>query len=362
MPAKIAPQPGVMEIALYVGGESRIEGRADVLKLSSNENPRGPSPAAVEAAAAAVARMHRYPSTDHADLRAAIGEVHGLDPDRIICGVGSDEVLQMLCHAYAGEGTEVVITAHGFAMYRIIAHMVGATPVEVPETDRRVDPDLILAAITDRTRIVFIANPGNPTGTRLSDADLARLAAGIPPTCLLVIDSAYAEFAAGYDGGASLVEAHENVVMTRTFSKLYGLGGLRVGWGYARRDVIDVLNRVRQPFNLSLPAIDGALAAVRDRAFAEACIRENAEQRARLSGGLRQLGIACDDSEANFVLARFADAAEAEAADAHLKSAGIIVRRPVSYGFPEALRITVGRPEDMTRVLEALAAFREVAA
>ena len=179
------------------------------------------------------------------------------------------------------------------------------------------------------------------------------------PGCLLVLDGAYAEFFDGYDGGVSLVEAHPNVVMTRTFSKLYGLGGLRVGWAYARQEIIEVLNRLRGPFNLSGLALAGAEVAMRDRAFVETCLRENAEQRARLAAGLRQLGIACDDSQANFVLARFADEAEALAADAHLKKAGILVRLVKGYGFPEALRITVGRPEDMTRVLDALMAFRE---
>jgi len=236
--------------------------------------------------------------------------------------------------------------------------MVGATPVEVAEVERRVDIDNLIAGLTERTRLVFIANPANPTGTMVSLDELARLADALPPNCLLVIDSAYAEFAEGYDGGKALVEARANVVMTRTFSKLYGLGGLRVGWGYADQDIIDVLGRIRQPFNLSTLALAGAQAAALDVEFAQTCVQVNAEERARLTGGLRQLGLPCDDSFANFVLARFADEAEANAADAHLKSMGIIVRHPKSYGLPHCLRITVGKPEDNTRVLDALAGFK----
>ena len=358
MTTAIRPQPGIMEIALYQGGASKIDGQSDPLKLSSNENPFGASPAAIEAVAEAARGLHRYPSTDHAPLREAIASVHGLDPARIICGVGSDELLTLLAMAFAGPGDEVLYPEHGFSMYRIFALSAGATPVVAPEAERTVDVDALLERITPATRLVYVANPANPTGTALAPEALKRLADGVPDTCLLVLDGAYAEFSDGYDGGAGLIESHANVVMTRTFSKLYGLGGLRVGWAYARQEVIDVLNRVRGPFNLSNVALAGAQAAVLDRAFAETCLRENAEQRVRLCGGLRQLGIPCDDSEANFVLARFADEAEAVAADAHLKAAGILVRLVKGYGFPQALRITVGRPEDVTRVLAALSDFK----
>jgi len=361
MSAPIRPQPGILDIALYQGGQSALAGHEAPLKLSSNENPFGPSPAAVAAMLGALADSHRYPSTDHASLRAAIAEIHGLDSDRIICGVGSDEILHLLCQAYAGPGTEVMHTEHGFAMYRISALAAGATPIEVPERDRVVDIDALLARAGPDTRLVFIANPGNPTGTLLPMEALAKLAEGLPETCLLILDGAYAEFAEGYDGGAALVEARENVVMTRTFSKAYGLGGLRVGYGYAPQEIIDVLTRIRGPFNLSGVALAGAEAAVRDTDWVAEYIRVNAAERARLTGGLRQLGIACDDSSANFVLARFDDEAEALAADKHLKSRGIIVRHPANYGFPQALRITVGRPEDNSRVLDALADFKGAA-
>ncbi|MFK7746717.1 MAG: histidinol-phosphate transaminase [Roseobacter sp.] len=360
MTTTIRPQPGIMDIALYQGGASKIDGQSDPLKLSSNENPFGASPAAMVAVSDAAMNLHRYPSTDHGGLRRAIAEVHDLPVEQIICGVGSDEILTLLAMAFTGPGDEVLYTEHGFSMYRIFALSAGATPVVAAEKDRTVHIDTLIAQITPATRLIYIANPANPTGTALDMAELTRLADAVPGDCLLVLDGAYAEFFGDYDGGASLVAARDNVVMTRTFSKLYGLGGLRVGWGYAPKQVIDVLNRIRGPFNMSTVALAGAEAAVRDRAFTEMCIRENADQRVRLAGGLNQLGIACDESFANFVLARFADETEALAADAHLKSYGILVRLVKGYGFANALRITVGRPNDVTRVLEALGQFKEI--
>jgi histidinol-phosphate aminotransferase len=357
IPGPIRPQPGILDIALYQGGASKIDGHAEPLKLSSNENPFGPSPAAVTAMAEAVAGAHRYPSTDHAELRAAIAEVHGLAADNVICGVGSDEVIHFLCQAYAGPGDEVLYTEHGFGMYPIAARAAGATPVVVAEAERRVDVDALIAGITPATRLIFIANPANPCATMIDSGEITRLADALPDQCLLILDGAYVEFAEGYDGGRALVEARDNVVMTRTFSKVYGLGGLRVGYGYGPRHVIDTLNRIRGPFNLSAMALAGAEAAVRDVDWVAECLRINAEERARLVGGLRQLGIACDDSHANFVLARFADETAADAADAHLKADGIIVRAPKSYGLPDCLRITVGRPEDNSRVLASLTAM-----
>ncbi|MEM1073078.1 MAG: histidinol-phosphate transaminase [Pseudomonadota bacterium] len=361
MTATIRPQPGIMDIALYQGGASKIDGQSDPLKLSSNENPLGCSPKAQAAVANAALNMHRYPSTDHADLRAAIAEVHALPAERIICGVGSDELLTLLAFAFAGPGDEILYPEHGFSMYRIFALSAGATPVVAPERDRTVDVDALIARITNATRLIYLANPANPTGTALNTEALSRLAAAVPASCLLVLDGAYAEFFDGYDGGSSLVDRHPNVVMTRTFSKLYGLGGLRVGWAYTAQEVVDVLNRIRGPFNLSAVALSGATAAMRDRAFAEHCVRQNTSERARLTGGLNQIGIACDISHANFVLARFADETEALQADAHLKSEGILVRLVKGYGFPDALRITVGGSRDVDRVLDALSRFRGLA-
>ncbi|MDJ0823890.1 MAG: histidinol-phosphate transaminase [Rhodobacter sp.] len=351
-----------MDIAPYQGGRSTLPGRDDVLKLSSNENPFGPSPKAIEAYARAAQALHRYPSTDHVALRTAIGEVHGLDPDRIICGVGSDEILHLLAQCYAGPGDEVIFTEHGFGIYRIVARAAGAVPVEVPERERVTDVDAILAAATDRTRLVYIANPNNPTGTMIGGNELARLADGLPEGAILVLDGAYAEFVEGYDGGAALIDGRDDVVMTRTFSKLYGLGGLRIGWGYGPKPVIDVLNRVRGPFNLSQAQLDAAEAAVRDRAFAERCLAENRRMRAWLAEALAEMGVPSDTSCANFILARFADVDEAEACDAWLKDAGILVRQVAGYKLPHCLRITVGDEAGCRRVAHAIGQFKDARA
>ncbi|MBE3636587.1 histidinol-phosphate transaminase [Mangrovicoccus algicola] len=351
------PQPGIMDIALYESGQSKVEGVAEVIKLSSNENPRGPSPRAIEAFRATADRLHRYPSTDHAELRTAIGEVHGLDPARIICGVGSDEIINLLCQAYAGPGDEVLQTEHGFSMYRISALAAGASSVSVPERERTTDIDALLAGVTERTKIVFIANPNNPTGTMIGGNALARLAAGLPDHVILVLDGAYAEFVEGYDGGASLVDLHPNVVMTRTFSKLYGLGGLRIGWGYAQKDVIDVLNRIRGPFNLSETQLAAAEAAIRDRDYAADCLAENARLRTWLARALAEMGVPSDTSCANFILARFADRDEAVACDAFLKARGLIVRQVAGYGLPSCLRITIGEERACRLVAEAVRDF-----
>lgn len=353
------PKPGVDRIALYQGGASHLEGRSDVLKLSSNENPFGVPEGAKAAIAAAAGGLHRYPPTDHAGLRAAIAEVHGLDAGRIVCGAGSDEVIEFLCQAYAGEGTEVIHTEHGFSMYRISALASGATPVEVPERDRRVDVDAILGGVTRATRLVFIANPANPTGTMIGAKEVARLADALPGHVILVLDGAYAEYVEGFDGGAAIVEARENVVMTRTFSKLYGLGGLRIGWGYGPRAIIDNLNRVRGPFNLSNIQLAAAEAAVRDRDWAGRCLAENTVNREWLAGALAELGVASDASSANFILARFRDEAEAGAVEAAFREDGILVRKVGGYGLPECLRITVGSQADCRRVAATVRRFRE---
>lgn len=355
----IRPQPGIMDITLYQGGQSALPGKSDVVKLSSNENPFGTSPKAIEAYGRASHQLHRYPSTDHLSLRTAIGEVHGLDPDRIICGVGSDEIIHFLCQCYAGPGDEVLHTEHGFAMYRISALAAGATPVEAKERERVTDVDALLAACTENTKLVFIANPNNPTGTMIGGNEIARLADGLPEGAMLVLDGAYAEFVDGYDGGAGLIDGRDNVFMTRTFSKLYGLGGLRIGWGYGPREIIDVLNRIRGPFNLSNAQLEAAEAAVRDRAFAEKCVSENKRMRVWLADALAEMGVPSDTSTANFILARFNDTAEAQACDAWLKEAGIIVRQVAGYKLPHCLRITVGDEASCRRVAHAVRGFKE---
>ena len=356
----IRPQPGIMEIALYEGGKAAVAGVSNVIKLSSNENPFGPSDKAKDAFARSVHTLHRYPSTDHASLREAIGEVHKLDPARIICGVGSDEIITFLCQAYAGPKEEVVFTEHGFLMYRISALAVGATPVEVAERDRTTDVDAILKACNRRTRLVFIANPNNPTGTMISQAEIERLADGLPPQAILVLDGAYAEYVEGFDGGASVVTARSNVVMTRTFSKIYGLGGLRIGWAYGPKPIIDVLNRIRGPFNLSNTQLDTAEAAVRDQDYVNRCRADNARMRNWLAEALAALGVPSDTSMANFILARFASPEEAEACDAFLQAQGLIVRRVSSYKLPHCLRITVGDEASCRRVAHAIGQFKGV--
>jgi histidinol-phosphate aminotransferase len=359
MTSAITPQPGIEDIVLYKGGESLIEGKSNVLKLSSNENPFGTSDATKAAFARTVHSLHRYPPTDHAGLRAAIAEVHGLDAERIICGVGSDEIITFLCQVYAGPGDEVIHTEHGFSMYRISALAAGATPVEVPERERTVDVDAILAGVTKKTRLVFIANPGNPTSTMIGGNETARLAAELPEHVLLVLDGAYAEYVDGFDGGAALVEARENVVMTRTFSKLYGLGGLRIGWGYGPQAIIDNLNRVRGPFNLSDTQLVTAEAAIRDREWAERCRSENARMRGWMQHALAELGVPSDTSSANFILARFASEAEADACEAALRGDGILVRKTKGYKLPNCLRITVGSEADCRRVVTSVTRFKE---
>ncbi|QRZ14076.1 histidinol-phosphate transaminase [Paracoccus methylovorus] len=352
----IAPQPGIMEISLYEGGASKVAGVENVVKLSSNENPFGPSDKAREAVIRAAHSMHRYPNTDHAGLRGAIGEVHGLDPDRIICGVGSDEIIHLLCQAYAGPGTEVLFTEHGFLMYRISAHAAGATPVQVAERDRVTDVDALIEGATEQTRLIFVANPNNPTGTMIGLPELERLARAVPQA-ILVVDAAYAEYVEEYDGGAELASRLPNVFMTRTFSKIYGLGGLRVGWGYGPREIVDVLNRIRGPFNLSSIALEGAEAAMRDREHITRCQAENARMRAWLAEALAEKGVPSDTSCANFILARFADVMTAEACDEYLKAQGLIVRRVGGYGLPQCLRITVGDEASCRRVAHVVGQF-----
>lgn len=358
MTSEIRPQPGIMDIALYEGGAASVAGKSNTIKLSSNENPFGPSDKAKEAFARSVHALHRYPTTDHTALREAIAETHGLDAARVICGVGSDEIIHFLCQAYAGPGDEVLFTEHGFLMYRISAMAAGATPVEVAERDRTTDVAALLAACSERTKLVFIANPNNPTGTMISAAEVAQLAEGLPPQAILVLDGAYAEYVEGYDGGLALIEARENVVMTRTFSKIYGLGGLRIGWGYGPKPIVDVLNRIRGPFNLSNTQLEAAEGAVRDQDYVARCRSDNARMRHWLAEALAELGVPSDTSLANFILARFADAEEAEACDLYLRDQGLIVRRVASYKLPNCLRITIGDESACRRVAHAVAQFK----
>ncbi len=358
---EIKPQPGILDIVPYVGGDSILAGsvRNQVIKLSSNENPYGPSPRAVSAFRAASETLATYPSSDHSALRAAIAQVHSIDPAQVICGAGSDEIITFLCQAYAGIGDEVLYTEHGFSMYRICALAAGATPKVAREDARHADIDALLAACSDKTRLVFLANPNNPTGTMVSIQQIERLAAGIPAQAILVLDGAYAEYVEDeeYDAGLALVGARDNVVMTRTFSKIHGLGGLRIGWGYGPAHIIDALNRVRGPFNVSDAALAAGEAAVRDESYVAHCRAKNIRWRDWITAELTTLGVKVDPSFGNFILARFASSAQAEGCDAALRARGLIVRKVAGYGFSEGLRITIGDEIACRQVVQGVKDF-----
>lgn len=356
-----APHAGVVRIAPYVPGQSRIEGRKDPIKLSSNESSFGPSPAAVTAFHDAAAQLNRYPDASQAALRTAIAEVHGLDAARIICGNGSDELIQMVIRAYAAAGDEVLLSENGFVMCEIHAHAQGATVVKAPERDDRVDVDALLARVSSRTRVLCIANPNNPTGTYLNAAEVARLHAALPSGVMLLLDGAYAEYVtvADYDAGAALVEQHSNVVMTRTFSKIYGLPALRIGWAYCPPAAIEAIQRIRSPFNASSPALAAATAAVRDQAWIAQVREHNAAWLSRLATALRALGIEVVPSVANFYLLRFPvdSGLDANGAAAFLIANGIIPRPVGSQPGQRELRITVGTDEENEAVLDTLARY-----
>ncbi len=356
-----APRPGVLDIEAYVPGKSAAPGVARVFKLSSNETPLGPSPKAVEAYRAGADKLSAYPDGSSTQLREAIGRVYGLDPKRIVCGAGSDELLNLLAHAYVGPGDEGIFTEHGFLVYRIAILGAGGTPVVVPEVKLTADVDVILAAVTERTRIVFIANPNNPTGTYLPFDEIKRLQAGLPGHVLLVLDAAYAEYVSrnDYAAGIELAATCDNVVMTRTFSKIHGLASLRIGWLYGPAHVADALNRIRGPFNLTGSAIAAGAAAIEDTAFLDAAARFNEQWLGWLTSEIQRLGFEVTPSVANFVLVHFPTepGRTAQDADAFLTARGLILRRLENYGLPHALRLSVGSEEANRAVVAALADF-----
>jgi histidinol-phosphate aminotransferase len=354
------PRPGILDIDPYVGGEAKIPGVTRVIRLASNESALGPSPRAIAAYNAMAGEMHRYPDGGSNELREALGRHYGLDPARIVCGSGSDELIGLLVRAYAGPGDEVLFGQHGFLMYPIAARASGATPVAAPETNLTFDVDAVLARVTPRTRLVFIANPNNPTGTYVTRDEVRRLHAGLPSSVILVIDSAYAEFVQrnDYDAGTELVDAAENVVMARTFSKIYALGGLRLGWVYCHPRIADVLNRVRNPFNVNAAAQAAGLAALEDVASVDRAREHNDIWRPWLERELAALGLTVNPSVANFVLVRFpAPPRDAAAAFAFLQSRAILTRKVAAYGLAEWLRITIGTEEEMRAVVATLAEF-----
>jgi histidinol-phosphate aminotransferase len=359
MSAAPKPRAEIFSVGSYVGGESKLPGLNRVVKLSSNEGAFGPPPAAIAAMRDAAAIMHRYPDGHMVALRAAIGKAFGLDAEKIVCGNGSDDVLSLLIQSFGGPGTELVMSAHGFSIYEIAGKLAGCTVRKAAEKNLTSDVDAILALVTDRTRMVFLANPNNPTGTLLPETEMARLRRELPGDVLLVIDAAYAEYVerADYDAGPKLVDAGENTVMTRTFSKIFGLGGARLGWAYAPPAITDVLNRVRAPFNVSAMVAAGAMAALADAGWVEESRAHNTRARGRLAARLTQAGLKVHPSEANFLLVDFLSSDRAVAADAFLRSRGIIVRNVKSYGLPSCLRITIGTDEECDLVAGALGGF-----
>ena len=356
------PKPWIMAIAPYVPGRSTTDDGRRVVKLSSNENPLGTPAAARAAFAGAAGELERYPDASGAIVREALAAHHGLDAARIIYGNGSDEVLHLAAGAFAGPGDEIVHVRYGFAVYEIATRRVGATPVVAPDRDYATDIDAVLACVTERTRIVYIANPNNPTGTYCGKDEIARLHAGLPGDVLLVLDHAYAEYIDGdaEDGGMALAERAGNVLVTRTFSKMYGLAAERVGWGYAALPIVAAMHRIRLPFSLTIAGQRAAVAALGDRAFVEHTRAHNARWRRWLADEVARwgnAGLRAIPSQANFVLVVFTGALTAEAAYGGLMDAGFIVRWLPGQGLPEALRITIGTEEETRGVAAALGAL-----
>lgn len=361
MSARPVPRSGVLSIDAYVPGKSGAKAGAKVHKLSSNETPLGPSPRAVEAVRTAANQLALYPDGTAGALREAIGAKYGLDPARIVCGAGSDDLLSLLAYAFMAPGDEGVFTAHGFLVYRIAILAAGGTPVVAEEVGYTADVDAILAKVTPRTRIVYLANPNNPTGTYLAFDEVKRLHGALPGNVLLVLDAAYAEYVRrnDYASGLELVAMSENVVMTRTFSKIYGLASLRLGWMVGPAHVVDAVNRIRGPFNVNGLAIAAGVAALADEAHLAAAVVHNDEWLGWLAREIAALGLKVTPSVANFLLIHFPQepGRTAKDADAFLTARGLILRRVEAYGLPHALRLTVGQEGANRLVVAALRDF-----
>jgi histidinol-phosphate aminotransferase len=360
MSARPEPRPGILKIEAYVPGKSAAAGVSKIHKLSSNETPLGPSPRAVEAIRA-FDHLEFYPDGSATRLREAIAAKYGLDSQRIICGAGSDELLSLITHAYVGPGEEGIYSEHGFLVYRIAILAAGGVPVVAKEKNSRTDVDAILAKVTPKTKIVYLANPNNPTGTYLPFDEVKRLHAGLPPHVVLVLDAAYAEYVRrnDYEAGLELVATAENVVMTRTFSKIYGLANLRIGWMVAPPHIADAVNRIRGPFNVNGPAMAAAVAALQDDAHVAKAIEHNETWLAWLTREIEALGLKVTPSVGNFLLIHFPheEGRTAKDADAFLMSRGLILRRIDGYGLPHALRLTIGDEEANRLVVQALREF-----
>jgi histidinol-phosphate aminotransferase len=359
-------RPGILEIDAYVPGAHHLPGDGPIYKMSSNESAIGPSPAAIAAYAAAATEMHRYFDGGATDLRSVIAAGIDADPAQIVCGAGSDDLLQLLTRAYAGPGDEVLYSAHGFLVYPIAAQAAGATPVAAPEKNLTTDVDALLAHVTPRTRICFVANPNNPTGSYISTSELVRLREGLPDHVLLVIDAAYAEYVdkPDYTEGNELVRRYDNVVVSRTFSKIYALASLRLGWAYCPPQVADVLNRIRGPFNTPGPAQVAGVAAWRDRDHLAAAKAYNDKWLPWFADRVREIGLIAHPSVCNFLLVGFPSDAKlsAGAAEAFLRSRRVLARKMGAYGLPDCLRITIAEEPALRACAEALSDFVKQAA
>ncbi len=346
----------ILDIAPYVGGESKAEGVERIIKLSSNEGPFGPPPAAVRALQECVSDMHRYPDGGSTALREALATENNIKADQIICGAGSDEIIQFLCNAFLAPGDEIVYSAHGFLMYSIYARAAGANPIAAPEQDLKADPQAILDTVTPKTKIVFLANPNNPTGSYLTKDEIKSLRDQLPENVLLVLDAAYCEYVqeADYSAGHELVDEYGSVVVTRTFSKIYGLGGVRLGWGHCPPEIADILNRIRGPFNVSTAAQVAGVAALSDKDFIHSSVRHNANMLNFVTKYLRGEGLEVYLSAGNFCLADFETPERAAGCAAFLKERGILVRQVAAYGLPSCLRISMGLEEEMMLACEAI--------
>ncbi|MBD8877451.1 histidinol-phosphate transaminase [Roseibium polysiphoniae] len=355
------PRPGILDIAAYVPGKSKGSKGVTLHKLSSNETPLGASDKAIAAVANVAEHLELYPDGSSTALREAIGEVYGLNADRIICGAGSDEILSLLAYTYLAPGDEAIYSEHGFLVYDIAIRAAGATPVAAPEKDLTTDVDAMLDRVTERTKVVFIANPNNPTGTYLPFEEVRRLHENLPANVLLVLDAAYAEYVRknDYESGMELAATAENVVMTRTFSKIYGLASLRLGWGFGPAHIMDAMNRIRGPFNVNGPAIAAGIAAVRDKAFLERAVDHNETWLPWVTAELEKLGLSVTPSVGNFVLIHFPDVEgkRAKDADAFLLDRGCVLRLVGNYGLPNSLRMSIGSEEANKTVVSALAEF-----
>lgn len=350
--------PGVLEQPVYEPGKpieyvSREYGLdpAGVAKLASNENPFGPSPLGIKAGQAAMQQAHLYPDGGGHDLRESISRVRGVPADSILLGNGSNEIIELLGHAFLRPGIEAVMGAQAFIVYKLVTKLFGATPVEVPMQGFAHDLGAMRAAVTDRTRLLFVASPNNPTGAANSEAELIELAESLPEQVIFCLDEAYAEYLDTAPDLRRQIQAGRKLICMRTFSKIYGLGGLRVGYGYGSPELIALLQRVRQPFNVNSVGQAAATAALADHDFVEMCRRENEQGRELLCKGLQAMGLETSGGSANFVLSRVGDGMKVFQ---QLQQRGIIVRPLAPYGMPEYVRITIGRPAENKRLLEAM--------